>query len=340
MTWTMDLERLRRWWPDALRALEWIEKWGDPDGDGFLEYARLSSTGLVNQGWKDSHDSIMHSNGVLAQAPIRLCEVQGYAFRARMGMSELARLLGDEQLSEQLRSRALQLKARFADRFWDPARNAVHLALDGAGDPCAVLSSNMGHCLWTGILDTDQALAVSNHLMGDAMFSGYGIRTLADTEKAYNPLSYHNGSIWPHDCSLIMEGFRRYGQTAELERLAVAMIGVLEASADFRLPELFCGFRRRGIEPPIPYEVACKPQAWAAGSVFLMLKSMLGVSMDLGQSHLAFHSPLLTPKIQTMDIRGLTSRDWEMDLVFRRTRHGTTIDIPRRTGSVRVLTLK
>ncbi len=340
VSWTMDLERLRAWWPTALRALEWIEKWGDGDGDGFLEYAKQSPTGLVNQGWKDSHDSIMHASGRLAQAPIRLCEVQGYSYRARMGMSELAKLLGHDELSKKLRSDALQLKSLFLEKFWDPTRKFIYLALDGDSEACEVLSSNMGHCLWSGIVGPEQAKDVVKHLMGEAMFSGYGIRTLADTERAYNPLSYHNGSVWPHDNSMIMEGLRRYGHTQELERLALSLIGVLESSDDFRLPELFCGFRKRGSEPPVPYEVACKPQAWAAGSVFLMLKSMLGISMDLDQSHVTFHSPLLTSKIQSMDIQNLRGRDWEMDLHFRRASHGTSIDITRRHGNVRVLTVK
>lgn len=340
ITWTMDMEKLKEWWPAALRALEWIEKWGDPDGDGFIEYAKQSPTGLINQGWKDSHDSIMHENGILADAPIRLCEVQGYAFRARMGMSALAELLGNHELSTRLRSDALRLRARFYEKFWDNQRNFIYLALDGRSDPCRVLTSNMGHCLWSQILDPEDAVHITQHLMTDSMFSGYGIRTLADTEKLYNPMSYHNGSIWPHDNSLIMEGFRNYGHNAALERLSEAMMGVLESSQDFRLPELFCGFRRRGDEPPVPYEVACKPQAWAAGSVFLMLKSMIGLSMEMDQSHVVFHSPILTSKVGMMEIQGLQGRDWEMDIVLRSAKNGTSLDVARRSGKVRVLTVR
>lgn len=340
MSWTMDLAKLKEWWPAALQALEWIDRWGDRNGDGFVEYAKQSPTGLINQGWKDSHDSVMHADGKLAQAPISLCEVQAYVFRARMGMSALARLLGENDLANRLRLAALQLRARFMQRFWDSARGSVHLALDGDSKACAVLTSNMGHCLWGNLLSPEHAEPVTAHLMSDAMFNGYGIRTLADTEVAYNPLSYHNGSVWPHDNSLIMEGFRNYGQNAALERLCLAMIEVLETSRDFRLPELFCGFRKRGNEPPVPYEVACKPQAWAAGSIFLMIKSMLGLSMELDQSHLVIHAPLLTPKMNELSIRGLRGRDWEIDLHFRRARHGTLVDIDRRHGDVRVLTVK
>ncbi|MCM2278473.1 MAG: hypothetical protein NDJ89_10405 [Oligoflexia bacterium] len=339
--WTGDVGSLREWWPDALRALAWINRWGDSDRDGFLEYAKQSPNGLVNQGWKDSHDSIMHADGRFARAPIRLCEVQGYAFRARMGMSELARLLGRQELSSRLRLEALELKARFMDRFWNEERKFVYLALAGAeSEPCQVLASNMGHCLWTQVLEPAQARAVASHLMSDALFSGYGIRTLADTEIAYNPLSYHNGSVWPHDNSLIMEGFRNYGFTGELDRLAVALIEVLETSEDFRLPELFCGFRKRGNTPPVPYEVACKPQAWAAGSVFLMLRSLLGIGVQPEQNYLVCRSPLLTRKLRHVEIRGLRGRDWEIDLAFRRGAPGTTVEVLRRSGKVRVLTVR
>ena len=318
----------------------WIERWGDGDGDGFLEYARQSATGLVNQGWKDSHDSVMHADGTLAQAPIRLCEVQGYAYRARQAMAGLARLQGKHELAARFRMEALQLRIRFNERFWDHERKFVYLALDGDGQPCQVRSSNMGHCLWSEILDQEQAKGVTGHLMADPMFNGYGIRTLSEEETSYNPMSYHNGSVWPHDNSIIMEGFRYYGQTAPLERLALSMIGVLESSEDFRLPELFCGFRKRGEGPPIPYEVACKPQAWAAGSVFLMLRSMLGISIDVDQNHVVLNSPILTPKIGALEVKGLQGRDWELDLLFRRGRSGATVEVTRKSGSVRVLTVK
>ena len=338
--WTMDTDSLRKWWPEALRALAWIERWGDWDRDGFLEYAKQSPNGLVNQGWKDSHDSVMHSDGRLAQAPIRLCEVQAYSYRARTGMSALARLLGKFDLASRLRLEALQLKARFNERFWDADEGYIYLALDKDHRACAVRSSNMGHCLWGEIIDVSQARRVAGHLMSDSMFSGFGVRTLADTEVSYNPLSYHNGSIWPHDNSIILEGFRNFGFTRELTRLATAMIEVLETSEDFRLPELFCGFRKRADAPPVPYQVACKPQAWAAGSIYLMLKSMLGISMDIDQNHLVLNSPILTDKLKTLHVRGLKGRGWELDLLFRRAGGGTVVDVTRRSGDVRVLIVK
>jgi len=338
--WTMDLESLRAWWPYAMRALEWLENTSRDDPYGFIGYQKRSPTGLDNQGWKDSSDSIMHQNGQLATTPIRLCEVQGYVFRARMSMSGLARLLGYHDLAARLRMDAVSFRVRFQEKFWDYEREFIYLALDGKDRPCAVKSSNMGHCLWSEILTQAQAGSVANHLLSESMFSGYGVRTLADTEVAYNPLSYHNGSVWPHDVSLIMEGMRVYGHTSELEKLALGMMGVLESSDDFRLPELFCGFRRRENAPPVPYQVACKPQAWAAGSLYLMLKAMTGLSMDLDQNYVVFNSPLLTPKVNTLEIKGLQCRDWEIDLVLRRSRVGTTVDITRKVGNIRVLTVK
>jgi glycogen debranching enzyme len=338
--WTMDLESLKRWWPEALRAMSWIEKWGDSDGDGFLEYAKRSPTGLINQGWKDSVDSVMHEDGVLADSPIKLCEVQAYSFRARIAMSGLAKVLGKQELAHRFRLEALQLKIKFTESYWDYQKKYVYLALDGHQNPCKVRSSNMGHCLWSEILDHDQARAVASHLMSPEMFSGYGIRTLADDEVSYNPMSYHNGSIWPHDNSMIMEGLRRYGFIAELEQLALSMIGVLESSDDFRLPELFCGFRRRGNGPPVPYEVACKPQAWAAGSIFLMIRAMLGIQMDVDQNHVVLNQPILTPRLSTLEVKGLRGRDWELDLLFRRGQSGVTVDVTRKRGTVRVLTVK
>ncbi len=338
--WTLDAERLKQWWPSAMRALEWLEKWGDADQDGFIEYAKQSPRGLVNQGWKDSHDSIMHADGRLAQAPIRLCEAQGYAFRAKMGLAALAGWLGKKDLAASLRLDALRLRSAFLERFWDSGGKYVYLALDGKMEPCAVRSSNMGHCLWSQILFEEQAREVSNHLLSDAMFSGYGIRTLADTEVAFNPLSYHNGSVWPHDNSIIMEGLRLYGYTKELEKLAMSMMDVLEVSDDFRLPELYCGFRRRGDAPPIPYQVACKPQAWAAGAVFLMMKSLLGLSMDIDQDHVVFNSPLLTPKVNLLEIKGLRCRNFEADIILRRSKGRTHVDVTRKSGNGRVLTVR
>ena len=260
--------------------------------------------------------------------------------RAQLSMAGLMRQLGQPREAAALRLRALQLRARFLERFWDPERRILALALDGVGDPCLVRSSNMGHALWGQLVSPEQAEALADHLLSPEMFSGYGIRTLADVETAYNPLSYHNGSIWPHDNSIIMEGLRYYRLERHLERACGGLLDVLETSVDFRLPELFCGFRRREDAPPVPYEVACKPQAWAAGSVFLMLKAMLGMSMEVDQDYLVLQSPLLTSRIGELEIRGLQVRGTELDLVFRQTAAGARVEVVKRSGDLRVLTVK
>lgn len=339
-SWTHDLKRLKDWWPHALKALEWIDKWGDTDQDMFLEYIKKRPTGLDNQGWKDSHNSIMYDNGELAQPPIALCEVQAYAYRARRVMAELAPIVGDMTTAQKAALQAERLKKKFNEAFWDEHDGYVYLALDGLKRPCKVMSSNQGHCLWGQLLGDDQAASVSNHLMSARLFSGYGIRTLASDEKSYNPLSYHNGSIWPHDNSLIAEGLRFYKQNRHLQNLADGLFDVLATSEDYRFPELFCGFRRRGSEPPIPYEVACRPQAWAAGSVFLLLKSLIGISMTPQQDSFLFKSPLLPSKVGTLEIKDLQVRDTQFSALVHRGPRSCNVEIMRRTGPMEIMVVK
>jgi glycogen debranching enzyme len=340
VSWTHDLPRLRGWWPAALRALEWMDKWGDRDGDLFLEYMKRAPTGLDNQAWKDSHNSVMHDDGSLAIPPIKICEVQAYAFRARRAVAEMARLLGDHATAESLERQAAALKARFQERYWDAAENYVYLALDGSGVPCKVMSSNMGHCLWGKILEPRDGARVADHLMSPRLFSGYGIRTLAADEHAYNPLSYHNGSVWPHDNSMIGEGFRFYRQTGHLQTLADALFDVLATSDDFRLPELFCGFSRRRLEPPVPYEVACRPQAWAAGSLFLLIKSLIGLVTTTTQESIVFETPLLPSKVNQLEIQDLRVRDTEVSVLVHRGVKTCHVEITRRSGPMPVVVVK
>lgn len=339
LSWTQDRSSLDRWWPSILQANAWIDQYGDSDGDLLLEYARKSEIGLSNQGWKDSHDSVMHEDGSLAQAPILLCEVQAYAYRAKLGLSEISRWKGDIELANSLKSRALRLRTEFQERFWDPYLHFIILALDGNGRPCRVRSSNMGHCLWGGILNHLQAKSVSEILMSESMFSGHGIRTLSDIEAAYNPMSYHNGSVWPHDNSIIAEGFRQYGRLSDLLKLSEGLMGVLETSDDFRLPELFSGFRKRGDEPPIPYEVACKPQAWSAGSIFLVLKSLLGLTTSLNEEHVRLRDPLLPLKSQWVRIQNLQIRDGQTDLLITQTNGRTRVETKHKSGKTRLMTV-
>jgi glycogen debranching enzyme len=264
----------------ADRALQWIGEYGDADGDGFVEYRRHTDRGLVNQGWKDSFDGVNHADGHLASPPIALCEVQAYvyaAYRARAGLAEAD---GDAATAQQWRSKAARLKAAFNLAFWMPERQAFALALDGAKQQVDAIASNMGHCLWTGIVDDDKAPAVAAHLVGPALSSGFGVRTLATDMTAYNPMSYHNGSVWPHDTAITVAGLARYGFTDEAQRISVALI---EASQHFggRLPELFCGFDRTEFPSPVPYPTSCTPQAWAAAASRLILRSLLQLNPDV-----------------------------------------------------------
>ncbi len=264
----------------ADRAMAWILEYGDADGDGFVEYRRYTDRGLLNQGWKDSFDGVNHADGRLATPPIALCEVQGYVYAAFQARAFLAEGDGDTVAARQWRSRAGQLKVAFNHAFWMPEQQAFAMALDGAKRHVDVIASNMGHCLWTGIVDDDKAGAVAAHLVGPKLNSGFGIRTLATDMTAYNPMSYHNGSVWPHDTAIAVAGLANYGFEAEAQRIASDL---LDASGYFgdRLPELFCGFARSDFPRPVPYPTSCSPQAWAAASSRLVLRSLLRFNPDL-----------------------------------------------------------
>jgi glycogen debranching enzyme len=264
----------------ADRALQWVLEYGDADGDGFVEYRRHTDRGLVNQGWKDSFDGVNHADGHFAVPPIALCEVQAYvyaAYRARAGLAEAD---GDATTAQRWRSKAARLKAAFNLAFWMPEQQAFALALDGAKEQVDAIASNMGHCLWTGIVDDDKAPAVAAHLAGPALSSGFGVRTLSTDMTAYNPMSYHNGSVWPHDTAITVAGLARYGFIEEAQRISV---GLIEASQHFggRLPELFCGFDRTEFPSPVPYPTSCTPQAWAAAASRLILRSLLQLNPDV-----------------------------------------------------------
>lgn len=260
--------------PHVDRALEWIEKYGDRDGDGFVEYIRPNDHGLVNQGWKDSWDGINFADGTMAEAPIALCEVQAYVYSAYVGRSLLARWSGDRALEQHWAERAADLKAAFNEKFWLPDKGYFAVALDKDKRPVDACTSNMGHCLWMGIVDEDKAASVVEHLMSPQMFTGWGIRTLSSDMGAYNPVSYHNGSVWPHDTALVATGLMRYGFVEEARRVAT---GIFEAAEHFdgRLPELFCGFDRGEFSGPVAYPTACSPQAWAAAAPIQLVRALL-----------------------------------------------------------------
>ena len=251
--------------PAADRALDWIEQYGDRDGDGYVEYERATDRGLRNQGWKDSFDGVTFADGRIADTPIALAEVQGYAYAAYVARAEIAERAGDTGTAERWLDRAAALRVSFNRDFWLPEHGWFALGLDRDKRPIDSLASNIGHCLWTGIVDEDKAEPVAEHLLSPEMFTGWGVRTLASSMSAYNPMSYHNGSVWPHDNALIAAGLMRYGYVEHAQRIAT---GLLDAAARFggRLPELFCGFDRTEFDAPVPYPTSCSPQAWAAAS--------------------------------------------------------------------------
>ncbi|HEX2499631.1 MAG TPA: glycogen debranching N-terminal domain-containing protein [Actinomycetes bacterium] len=280
----MLLGELRRWGlhrneveallPHADRALQWIERYGDADGDGFVEYRRKTDRGLANQGWKDSSDGINFADGRLAEAPIALAEVQGYVYSAYLARSHFATEAGDRDLADHWASKAAALKQAFNETFWLPDRGYFAVGLDRDKRPIDALASNMGHCLWTGIVDVEKAGPVARRLMSDEMYSGWGVRTLATTMGAYNPMSYHNGSVWPHDNAVVASGLMRYGFTEDAQRLAESLLDAAGAYGG-RLPELFCGFDRAEYPQPVPYPTSCSPQAWAAASPVHLLRVLL-----------------------------------------------------------------
>ena len=272
--WGLAADQVAALLPNADRALEWIRDYGDRDGDGFVEYQRLNNQGLINQGWKDSWDGINFADGRMAEPPIALCEVQGYVYGAYISRAWMAYDAGDLALARELRERAARLKKQFNEQFWLPDRGYYAIALDRDKRPVDACASNMGHCLWNGIIDADKAPLVAARLMSPEMFSGWGIRTLATDMGAYNPASYHNGSVWPHDNAMIATGLMRYGFVDEAKRVA---LGLIEAAdfTDHRLPELFCGFDRADFPEPVPYPTACSPQAWAATTPVHLLRTLL-----------------------------------------------------------------
>ena len=260
--------------PHADRALDWIRDYGDRDGDGFVEYERLNPQGLINQGWKDSWDGINFADGTLAQPPIALCEVQAYVYSAYIARAWMAFDAGDGPLAARFAEKAAQLKKRFNEQFWMPDRGYYAVALDGKKRQVDACASNMGQCLCPGLVDEDKAPLVAERLMSPEMFSGWGVRTLASDMGAYNPASYHNGSVWPHDNAIIAAGLLRYGFVEEAQRIATALLDAAEYT-DGRLPELFCGFSRDEIAAPVPYPTACAPQAWAATTPIQLVTSLM-----------------------------------------------------------------
>lgn len=336
---TGDLEFIRSIWDNILRALEWIDHYGDRDGDGFVEYARYTEAGLAQQGWKDSQDSVFHRDGQLADAPIALCEVQGYVYDARLQAARLAGLLGNDALKRNQESAARSLKKNFNEAFWCEEINMYALALDGKKQQCAVPSSNAGHALWSGIATEEHAVKVAGQLVSEKFFCGWGVRTIPTSESRYNPMAYHNGSVWPHDNAIIASGMARYGLTDHAMQVFAGLWDTIQYMDQYRMPELFCGFSKRPDEGPTLYPVACSPQAWAAASVFYLLQACLGLSFDSVKSEIRFRHPKLPPFLESATIDQIAFADAVVDLQLQRYPNNVGINIMRRSGKVEVVSI-
>jgi glycogen debranching enzyme len=314
---TGDLALIESLWPALLAAMEWVEGPGDSNGDGFLDYARGAETGLANQGWKDSSDSIFHADGRFPDGPIALVEVQGYVFAARLAMARLSFVRGDTAGVATWQAKAEALRAAVEEKFWMPEHGFYGVALDGHGELCRVRTSNPGHLLYTGLPDIERGRQVARHLMSPALNSGWGIRTLATGQKRFNPMSYHDGSVWPHDTGLCLAGIAKYGERGDAVRLLDQMF---ECAVRFnmRLPELFCGFDRQVGEAPIAYPVACLPQAWAAAAPFMMLQACLGLSVDGWTGAVRLDRPALPHGIDRLQVKDLPIGKRRVSLIFER----------------------
>jgi glycogen debranching enzyme len=326
-------------WPSIEAALMWIEKFGDLDGDGFVEYAS-DPAGLIHQGWKDSSDSVFHADGSDAEGPIALCEVQGYVYAAYRAAELLSGVLGLAANVERFRRAAQDLRVRFEQKFWCDRLGTYALALDGQKRPCEVRSSNAGHCLYAGIASAEHGAQVARNLMAPASFSGWGIRTIASGTARYNPMSYHNGSVWPHDSALLCAGLSAYGFRAEALRV---FMGLYDASLHLgtkRLPELFCGFSRESDLGPTLYPVACSPQTWASGASFMMLQACLGLTIDARARRVVFSHPVLPPYLHELCITNLRVGSETVDLIVHRYPEDVGINVVRRSGPVEVVNIK
>jgi glycogen debranching enzyme len=333
---TGDLGFIQTLWPNIERALAWIDDYGDRDRDGYVEYLRRSPNGLEQQGWKDSADAVFHADGTLARGPIALCEVQGYVYAAKRSAARLAALLDKTARAAELEQAAAALKERFNRDFWSAELGAFVLALDGGKRQCHVATSNAGHALFTGIASEDHALRTAELLVSPTFFSGWGMRTLAVSERRYNPMSYHNGSIWPHDNGMVAMGFARYGFK---QRALKLMMGLFDASIAFemhRVPELYCGFDRLPGQGPTLYPVACIPQAWASGAVFHFLQACLGLSFSAEKPQMRFSHPILPNYLEWIEVKNLRFRDGSVDLMIRRHPNDVGINVVRKEGDIEV----
>ncbi len=335
---TGDQAAIETLWPHIEAALGWLDRSGDRDGDGFFEYGARSGEGLRNQGWKDSFDSISHADGRLAEGPIAIVEMQAYAYGAWKAAARICEHRGDIAAARTWRERAAELRQRFDKAFFDAELGTYILALDGEKQPCRVVSSNAGHALFTGIALPSRAETVVKRLMAPDCFSGWGIRTLASGEKRYNPMSYHNGSIWPHDNALIAAGFSRYGYQGVASQLISALFDAATYFDQNRFPELFCGFARKKGRGPTLYPVACAPQAWSSATPIFLLQATLGMRVEHCNS-VEFQRPVLPDFLSKLAINGLRCNDSSIDLDIEQLGEATSVFVRNRVGDISVRTL-
>ena len=334
--WTADLEMLQELEPNLRAALHWTDALADIDSDGYLEYEARSAAGLVNQGWKDSPDGIIAADGTIAKPPIALVEVQGYVYAAKKKLAPVFAALGDQELAQKLTREAAQLKRRFNRDFWTQESNFFALALDGENQQMAAITSNPGQALWTGIIQRRLAAAVVDVLMRNDMFSGWGIRTLSAASTRFNPLGYHLGTVWPHDNAMIAMGFKKYGFEDELNEVATALFDAARSFPYYRLPELYAGSSRSIQQTPVPYPVACRPQAWAAGSLPLVLQAILGLAPNAPDGELLVVRPRLPYWLDSVQVRNLRVGRGGADLLLSRRGARTRVEVLGVRGRLRV----
>ena len=336
---TGDLETVRELWPNIQAALHWIDAHGDQDGDGFVEYQRRNAEGLVNQGWKDSNEAIFHQDGRLADGPIALCEVQAYVYGAKRHAAELAQALDHPVTAATLAHQADALREHFEAAFWCEDLASYALALDGAKQPCRVVASNAGHALLTGIAAPERAALVAQTLFSTSCFSGWGVRTVSRSAARYNPISYHNGSVWPHDNAVIALGLARYGLKSSVLQIFKGLFQAASYMDLRRLPELFCGFAWRRLTAPTLYPVACAPQAWASATVFALLQASLGLSFERNGDEIRLDRPVLPDFLDELRLRGLRTGHGVADITLRRYGDDVSVAIARRQGKVPIVVM-
>jgi len=334
--WTGDLNLMEELEPTLLAALDWLVGYGDLDGSGYVSYEKRSSKGLVNQGWKDSGDAVVNPDGTLAYPPVALVEVQAYVYAAKQRLARVFADLGREELARSLEQEARDLKVRFNQDFWLEAERFYAIALDGFNKPVTTITSNPGHALWAGIVESDKAQHVVNRLLTNDMFSGWGIRTLSSRAPRYNPMGYHLGTIWPHDNSIIAMGFKRYGFEDEVNEVATALYDACRSFDYYRLPELFCGMPRTRYNVPVRYPIACSPQAWAAGSMLLVLQAILGLDPNAPEEELTIVRPRLPTWLDSVRLSRLSVGKSKVDLIIHRADARTEVDIAGIEGKLKV----